>query len=102
MNNIEKNRHEELVSILNELVETIGVIKKEEINYRLNRNEIEVKEWLEFCKTHTDKEELQSLEEEIADRFFYMFNFQLGTSELDIKRIKLMKKFMFKCDEYLF
>ena len=50
---------------------------------------------------HTDKDELKSLENEISDGFLYKFDVQIGTSELDNKRAELMKKYIFKSNEYL-
>ena len=38
---------------------------------------------------------------EISDRFFFKFDVQIGTSELDNKRAELMKKYIFKSNEYL-
>ena len=44
---------------------------------------------------------MKSLENEISDRFFFKFDVQIGTSELDNKRAELMKKYIFKSNEYL-
>ena len=65
------------------------------------QNKNEAKEWLEFLKKHTAKDELKSLENEISDRFFYKFNVRIGTSELDNKRAELIKKSILKSNEYL-
>ena len=67
----------------------------------LVQNENEAKEWLIFLNGHIDNEELKSLENEISDRFFGKFDVQIGTSELDNKRTKLMKKYILKSNEYL-
>ena len=56
---------------------------------------------MDFLKNHTDKDELKSLENEISDRLFFKFDVQIGTSELDNKRAELMKKYIFKSNEYL-
>ena len=64
MNRIDDEKHNELIVILSELIET-------------------------------DKDELKSLENEISDRFFFKFDVQIGTSELDNKRAELMKKYIF-------
>lgn len=101
MNNIEKNKHEELINILNELIETIRLMREEERDYLLIQNENEAKDWIDFLKKHMDKEELKSLESEIADRFFFKFDVQIGMSELDNKRVGLMKKYLLKSKEYL-
>ena len=92
MNKIDDEKHNELIVILSELIETIELMKKEEN---------EARDWMDFLKNHTDKDELKSLENEISDRFFFKFDVQIGTSELDNKRAELMKKYIFKSNEYL-
>lgn len=101
MNKIDDEKHNELIIILSELIETIELMKKEEKDYLLIQNENEVRDWMDFLKNHTDKDELKSLENEISDRFFFKFDVQIGTSELDNKRAELMKKYIFKSNEYL-
>ena len=99
MNKIDDEKHNELIVILSELIETIELMKKEEKDYLLIQNENEARDWMDFLKNHTD--ELKSLENEISDRFFFKFDVQIGTSELDNKRAELMKKYIFKSNEYL-
>ncbi len=101
MNKIEEKKHKELVMILSELIEIIVLMRKEEKDYLLVQNENEARDWLEFLTNHRDKDELKSLENEIADRFFFKFDVQIGTSELDKKRSRLMEKYMWKSNEYL-
>ena len=101
MNKIDDEKHNELIVILSELIETIELMKKEEKDYLLIQNENEDRDWMDFLKNHTDKDELKSLENEISDRFFFKFDVQIGTSELDNKRAELMKKYIFKSNEYL-
>lgn len=101
MNNIEKQEHDELITILGELIETIELMQKEEKSLLLIQNENEAKEWIHYLKNHTDKEELQSLEDEISNRFFFRFDVKIGKSVLDDKRVELMKKYIFKSNEFL-
>ena len=101
MNKIDDEKHNELIVILSELIETIELMKKEEKDYLLILNENESRDCMDFLKNHTDKDELKSLENEISDRFFFKFDVQIGTSELDNKRAELMKKYIFKSNEYL-
>ena len=101
MNPIDAEKHEELVHILSELVETIALMQKEEYNYLLFQNEREANDWLIFLREHTDKEELKSLENEIADRFFYRYDVRIGKTNLDKKRTELIKRYLFKSNEYL-
>ena len=77
------------------------MMREEEKDYLLIQNEKEAKEWLDFLIKHVSKEELKSLEKEIADRFFFKFDVQIGLSELDNKRAGLMKKYLLKSNEYL-
>lgn len=101
MNKIDDEKHNELIVILSELIEIIELMKKEEKDYLLIQNENEDRDWMDFLKNHTDKDELKSLENEISDRFFFKFDVQIGTSELDNKRAEIMKKYIFKSNEYL-
>lgn len=101
MNKIDDKKHNELIIILSELIETIELMKEEERDCLLIQNENEARDWMDFLKNHTDKDELKSLENEISDRFFFKFDVQIGTSELDNKRAELMKKYIFKSNEYL-
>lgn len=101
MNNINKEQHNELIKILNELIETIVILRKEEKDYLLAQNESEAREWIIFLKEHEDKEELKSLENEISNRFFFKFDVQIGNSELDNKRAELMKMYISKSNGFL-
>ena len=101
MNRIDDKKHKELEVMLNELIETIELMKEDEKEYILIQNENEARDWLEFLEKHTDKDELRSLENEISDRFFFKFDVQIGTTELDNKRVELMKKYIFKSNEFL-
>lgn len=101
MSNIEKRNHEKLINILNELIETIRLMREKEDDYLLIQNEREAKEWIVFLKSHVDKEELKSLENEIADRLVFKFDVQIGQSELDKKRTGLMKKYLLQSYVYL-
>lgn len=101
MDNITERRHRELISILSELITTIELMEKDHKEYLLMQNKNEAKEWLTFLKNHTDKEELKSLENEIADRVFYRFDVQIVNTKLDNKRSELMKKYIMKSNEWL-
>lgn len=101
MNNINNEKHKELINILQELLDTIALMKEKEEDYLLNQNENEANAWLEFLKNHKDKDELKSLEDEISNRFFFKFDVQIGTSELDHKRVEIMKKYILKSNLYL-
>ena len=96
-----RKKHDELISILNELIGVLKMMREEEKDYLLIQNEKEAKEWLDFLIKHVSKEELKSLEKEIADRFFFKFDVQIGISKLDDKRAELMKKYLLKSNEYL-
>lgn len=94
MNNINKEKHEELMNILRELIDTITLMQEEEPDYLLTQNANEAKSWLEFLKMHMDKDELKSLENEISNRLFFKFDVQIRKSELDHRRAELMKKYI--------
>lgn len=101
MNTINKEQHNQLISILNELIETIVIMKRKEKDYVLDQNEREAREWLDFLKNHDDIEELKSLENEISNRFFFKFDVQIGDSELDDRRAELMKIYISKSMMFL-
>ena len=101
MNNIDKEQRNELIKILDALIETIVIMRKEQKDYILTQNEREAREWIAFLKEHEDKEELKSLENEISDRFFYKFDVQVGNSELDNRRAELMKMYISKSNDFL-
>ena len=101
MSNIDNLRHEELINILEELISTIQLMKNNISDNLLYQNEEEAREWLVFLKEHSDKEELKSLENEIAERFFYRFDVQISKDELDNKRAHLINKYLVKSNEYL-
>ena len=101
MNNIDKEQRNELIKILDALIETIVIMRKEQNDYILAQNEREAREWITFLKEHEDKEELKSLENEISDRFFYIFDVQVGNSELDNRRTELMKMYISKSNDFL-
>ncbi|MCM1124050.1 MAG: hypothetical protein NC416_15825 [Eubacterium sp.] len=98
---LSKEKCNELIKILDELIKTIVIMRKEEKDYILFQNEREAREWLTYLKEHEDKEELKSLENEISNRFFFKFDVQIGDSELDNKRVELMKNYVLKSTEYL-
>ena len=50
MNSIKKKDHDELISILNELIGVLKIMREEEKDYLLTQNENEAKEWLDFLK----------------------------------------------------
>lgn len=101
MNNIDKESYGELISILRELITIIELMRIEQKDYLLKQNQEEAEEWLEFLCEHTDKEELKTLEDEIANRFVYKFDVEIDNGELDGKRVLLMKQYLEKSNEYL-
>lgn len=101
MSTIKKQKHIELLRILEDLVETIELMLENEKDYLLIQNKNEAIEWLSFLKTHIDKEELKTLEDEIANRFFMRYDVQISETKLDNKRTDLIKKYLFKSNKYL-
>jgi len=49
---------------------------------------------LNFLETHTNKEELSSLEVEVGDRSFYKYNVRIQPIDLDNQRLNVFEKFM--------
>ena len=67
-------------------------MREKNMDYLLVQNENEARDWLEFLENHKDKDELKTLENEISNRFFYKFDVQIETSQLDDKRAELISK----------
>ncbi|MBQ8924152.1 MAG: hypothetical protein IJ053_05085 [Lachnospiraceae bacterium] len=101
MDCINESEHKELIDILDDLIKTISLMRKNNSDYILVQNENEAREWMVFLKEHKDKEELRSLENEISDRFFYKYDVEIEKSELDNKRADLIKKYIFKSNKML-
>ena len=101
MNIIEKESHNELINVLNELVSIIEIMRTEKKDYLLKQNQEEASEWLKFLCEHTDKDELKTLEDEIANRFVFKFDVEIYTGELDGKRVSLMREYLIKSNEFL-
>lgn len=99
MENITHDQHKKLIHILEKLIQTIELMKKETTDYLLLQNDKEAHEWLDFLKKHMDKEELKTLEDEISDRFFFKFDVQILDSELDNQRVDYMKEYIFYSSE---
>ena len=88
-------------NILNELISIIEIMRTEKKDYLLKQNQEEAREWLKFLCEHTDKEELKTLEDEIANRFVFKFDVEIDTGELDGKRVFLMREYLIKSNEFL-
>ena len=62
MNKIDDEKHNELIVILSELIETIELMKKEEKDYLLIQNENEARDWMEdVYKRQATKKSLSAL-----------------------------------------
>ena len=101
MDCINESEHKELIDILDDLIKTISLMRKNNSDYILVQNENEAREWMVFLKEHKDKEELRSLENEISDRFFYKYDVEIEKSELDNKRAYLIRKYIFTSNKLL-
>ena len=101
MDCINESEHKELIDILDDLIKTISLMRKNNSDYILVQNENEAREWMVFLKEHKDKEELRSLENEISDRFFYKYDVEIEKSELDNKRADLIRNYIFTSDKLL-
>ena len=93
MTNINKKQHQELISDLKQLIKVIEIMRQDDKSYFLFQNEREACDWLKFLEGHTDTEELESLEIEVGQRLVFKFENSANETELDIKRIQLLRKF---------
>ena len=100
MNTINEKNHKELIEILTELIETIKLMKNVEKDYLLIQNEDEARDWLDFLKNHTDKEELKSLENEISECKKISVR-DLEAALVKESHIKLMEEIMSKYNEII-
>lgn len=105
MNNatLTSSQHCELIKILESLIAVITEMRKKSKDFILIQNETEAKDWLFFLKKHINKDELKTLENEIADRCFYKFDVQIKNAdwEVDKKRLLLMEEYLKKSNEFL-
>lgn len=101
MSCINELEYKELIDILDELIKTISLLRKNNSDYILAQNENEAREWMAFLKEHKDKEELRSLENEISNSLFYKYDVEIEKSELDNKRVDLIKKYIFESNKLL-
>lgn len=93
--------HQELISTLKQLESIVNEMIKVSKEQILIWHKEEIESWLKFLTSHTDKEELQSLEKEIADRFFYKYDVSIEPENLDRKRIELFRKLMIDMNDIL-
>ncbi|MBQ8568965.1 MAG: hypothetical protein IJ446_07090 [Oscillospiraceae bacterium] len=98
-NNISLSEHEALCSTLNKLIKTILTMRP---SYFLHKNLREAEDWLKFLSCHTDKEELMSLEKEIAERFAQEYECSADNSSADTERIQLIKELIAQFRKYLY
>ena len=96
--NITEAQHKDLISVFDELISTMESM---EWSYFLSTNIREAKDWRDFLIAHTDKEELMSLNKEIAERFVHKYeaidheyDVKFGCFDLDHKRLDLMEEFL--------
>ena len=95
MNKVNREDRDKLLNLLSQLIDTIVHIRKEdEDNYLLQKNEREAISWYRYLKEHGDKEELKSLESEIAERYIHEFENQLCESRNDAKRVGLLREYL--------
>ena len=95
-NILELKEHLELIKILEELINVIVEMRKTCKEYLLMLNEEDARDWLNFLKNHVDKEELDSLEKEIAKRYVSKFDVLIADHNWDLDRKKyfLMEKYL--------
>ena len=95
MSDISAADKKKLLKILNELIDTIVFMRKEfEDNYLLQQNEREAIDWYRYLKSHDDKDELDSLSDEIACRLVEKYDDEFVESKWDDKRAELMHKYL--------
>ncbi|MEK4509234.1 hypothetical protein [Paenibacillus sp. FSL K6-2524] len=87
-----KEKHQELISSLEELREIVDKMNEISNDGMLIWQKNEIIDWVSYLKEHTDVEELQSLEKEINDRFFFKYNVRIEPRDSDIVRLKTFEK----------
>ena len=102
MSDISTMDKKKLLKILNQLIDMIVFIRKEvEDNYLLQQNEREAIDWYRYLKSHDDKEELDSLSDEIACRLVEKYDDELVDSKWDDKRAELIHKYLMQSEKAL-
>lgn len=97
-NTISGSAHDDLVLTLKRLC---CVLSKMQQSYFIKNNLREVHDWLDYLSNHTDIEELQSLEAEIAERYVYTYDVEAEKSIYENERHSLFKKILEQFHEYL-
>ncbi len=87
-------KHNELISTLKLLKKCVEEMKEISSDPLLVWHKNEVDDWLQFLVAHTDIEELQSLEQEIANRFFRKYNVRIEPKNLDNVRLETFERLL--------
>lgn len=85
-------KHQALISSLEELRVIVDKMNEVSNDGILTWHKNEVIDWLSYLTQHTDVEELESLEKEINDRFFFKYNVRIEPRDLDTIRLKTFEK----------
>lgn len=89
---INSYEHNELIDTLRLLRTLVEEMLKVSSDSLLVWHNNEVSNWLDFLINHTDVEELQSLEKEVNNRFFYKYNVRIEPRNLDNDRLETFEK----------
>lgn len=95
---INNKQHSELIMNMKDLIEVLNSMEQ---SYFIRKHIREAKDWLDFLVNHTYVEELESLEEEIAERYTLEYDVLVDYSSLEMKRHELIEKLLKNFNLYL-
>lgn len=88
---INDSQHSELIMTMKDLIDVLNSMEQ---SYFIRKHLRETEDWLTFLINHTDLEELESLEKEIAERYTFEYDVLVDYSPLEKKRHELIEKLL--------
>jgi len=92
MSHVDIKLHKQIVNKLQKLLEVSNNMSKKATDSLLINFIEECSSWLKFAESHTDTEELSTLEREICTRFYERYNVRIEPENLDNIRLTLTEE----------
>ncbi len=101
MANIKSLSHKAIITTIDELIDLINRMQKDNNDFFLNQHKNDVLSWRDYFSCHIDIEELRSLESEITERFVHKYEVIMAPYELNKSRLEIYKKLILLLHEAL-
>lgn len=92
MANIKSLSHKAIITTIDELIDLINRMQKDNNDFFLNQHKNDVLSWRDYFSYHSDIEELRSLESEITERFVHKYEVIMVPYELNKFRLEIYRK----------